>query len=1073
MFRVLLLLFVGLLSASPAPAQHRLSRTVLQSLPAPELPRQDNAALLHREEQVRRPGRPRDFAVALPVHLSPGTDGKWSTDRGRAIWHLRISSPGAKSLNLGFTDFRLPEGAQLYLSTADNRFGPFTAADNEDHAQFWSPLLAGDELVIELRMPTTERTGVGLVLTTVNHDFTGVIDEISGSCNLDVICGGADGFPLIDNYRDIIRSVAAYTLNGKSQCTGFLVNNTNQDGRPLFLTAEHCAVDAESAPSLVAYWNFENSWCRAPNSVESGQPGDGKLDVFNTGARVRARYSATDMVLLELDEPVNPLANAFFAGWSNESAAPTDGVLTVHHPNIEEKRISYSYRETTVSNIIGDSLYSGGDFLRVPSWDVGTTQGGSSGAPLFGTDGLARGQLFGGRASCTKDGDDMFGFLHRSWTGGGTPSSRLADWLDPLHSGTPTQEGLEQSDLPYLVVPETPNLTRCVTDSAVFVLRVGDGFPESNRVSISADPGLTLLAADSVSGGGLLRIVYRGRETPAQAGEHTIQVTVSGGGVTDEVSLRLRLLGGVPAPAVPQYPVDGGDDVGPFARFSWSAQEQSAGYDLQLSNDPSFTLLVADLTRIEDTSYLVRYPLVASTGYYWRVRANNSCGAGEWSPAYLFKTSDLSCITGSAVDLPVEIPTLDSVRIFSQLEINSSTILSSLEVTVGLEHTFIGDVYADLVAPDGTVISLFRPLQNGLCSNSDLYVTFADDAPVTATQFREDCDPGTFGNYRRVQPTRPLSDLAGTPVRGTWQLIVTDRAGGDGGRITEFGLRICGEHTGKGDLAVGILSSPTARCVSTGGTAQLQLAGEFTDLDLRIAADNLLLDNYTYSLDTPTNVLTVNFADWMSVGPGTFDLSFIVTDEDGTERHAVTTLALLPTPEPALPLATRIDTSRVTFQWRTSAEASGYTLEVAASEDFADIILSRYTLGSELAVERRELPDRFFYRLVATNACGSSPGAARFIVLEEPSSSTSFTARDIAVYPNPTHGLLNVELVDEWQRQPLTFTLFDAAGRPVREWEGQGYALRQLELGGNSPGVYYLRIAGVDGIFTKRVLLLR
>ena len=42
------------------------------------------------------------------------------------------------------------------------------------------------------------------------------------------------------------------------------------------------------------------------------------------------------------------------------------------------------------------------------------------------------GQLHGGTASCSSDTYDEYGKIDASWVGGGTPSSRLAEWLDPL-----------------------------------------------------------------------------------------------------------------------------------------------------------------------------------------------------------------------------------------------------------------------------------------------------------------------------------------------------------------------------------------------------------------------------------------------------------------------------------------------------------------------------------------------------------------------------------------------------------------------------------------------------------------
>ncbi|MBD3869039.1 MAG: hypothetical protein IFK94_13025, partial [Acidobacteria bacterium] len=67
-------------------------------------------------------------------------------------------------------------------------------------------------------------------------------------------------------------------------------------------------------------------------------------------------------------------------------------------------------------------------------WDLGTTEGGSSGSPLYNQDHQVIGQLHGGYASCSSQTSDWYGKLSVSWTGGGTNATSLEPWLD--HAGT-------------------------------------------------------------------------------------------------------------------------------------------------------------------------------------------------------------------------------------------------------------------------------------------------------------------------------------------------------------------------------------------------------------------------------------------------------------------------------------------------------------------------------------------------------------------------------------------------------------------------------------------------------------
>ncbi len=435
-------LFFTSLAAQPA------SHAPSSAIPVLAFPAQNNAALLTEELRLRStPGRAPHFALTQSTDVSPATGGKWEElSGGRSVWRLRVNSPNAKSINLGFTEFYLPPGGELYLYPANQKqpevLGPFTPADNEEHNQLWTPIVPTDDLVIELRVPTARKSFVRLRLTDVNHDFVGFNSSslLSGSCNLDVICGAEDGWGIVDKYRDIIQSVAVYSTGGSTFCTGYLVNNARQDCTPFFMTANHCGV-ANAGASLVVYWNFINSVCRQPGSAASGGNGNGVLNNFNTGSIFRATWADSDMTLLELDDPVNPSANAFYAGWDNSLTAPGDTVIAIHHPSTDEKRISFSFQQTFRVNGISSTPAANGNHITVPNWNIGTTEGGSSGSPLFDRFKRVRGQLLGGGAACGNSDFDSYGFFGVSWNGGGTPSTRLRNWLDPDNTGVTQIDG--------------------------------------------------------------------------------------------------------------------------------------------------------------------------------------------------------------------------------------------------------------------------------------------------------------------------------------------------------------------------------------------------------------------------------------------------------------------------------------------------------------------------------------------------------------------------------------------------------------------------------------------------------
>jgi hypothetical protein len=417
---------------APVPAaQKRLDLTPLELVASLELPPLDLEALRKEDAQREREGLPARFALPFERRISPAEAGTWEDlEPERLLWRLRIRSPGAASLNLGFGRFRLPEGAALHLYSADRGHAvrPFTAEDNEAHGELWTPVVLTDDLVLELVLPARELEHLELELDRVNQGYRGFGAQtsalISGSCNLDVVC--PDGIP----WRLEIPSVGLVTIGGIELCSGFLVNNLRQDLAPFFMTAKHCGLGPGNDASLVVYWNYQNSTCRPPFSGQSGLPGDGSLGQFSTGSHFRAAHADSDFTLVELDDDPDPAFELSWAGWDATGSGVSQAV-TIHHPGAAEKRISFEYQPPTVSSYFADAEPGDGTHLRVADWDVGTTEVGSSGSPLFDAAQRVIGQLHGGLASCSSDSPDWYGRFARSWTGGGTNSTRLRNWLDP------------------------------------------------------------------------------------------------------------------------------------------------------------------------------------------------------------------------------------------------------------------------------------------------------------------------------------------------------------------------------------------------------------------------------------------------------------------------------------------------------------------------------------------------------------------------------------------------------------------------------------------------------------------
>jgi len=185
----------------------------------------------------------------------------------------------------------------------------------------------------------------------------------------------------------------------------------------------------------IIWFNYESSTCTNPVTEPTGQT--------LTGASLKANNSASDFALVMLDETPPLNYNVYYNGWSNINTAPSSSVV-IHHPSGDIKKISYENNQA-ISDTYADSPAN--SHWRVV-WDDGTTEGGSSGAPLIDQNHRIVGQLHGGYASCSEpDEPDWFGKFSMSWNYGSSPSTRLRDWLDPDNTGATVLDGLEDGML--------------------------------------------------------------------------------------------------------------------------------------------------------------------------------------------------------------------------------------------------------------------------------------------------------------------------------------------------------------------------------------------------------------------------------------------------------------------------------------------------------------------------------------------------------------------------------------------------------------------------------------------------
>ena len=95
-------------------------------------------------------------------------------------------------------------------------------------------------------------------------------------------------------------------------------------------------------------------------------------------------------------------------------------------------------------------------------------------------------------------------------------------------------------------------------------------------------------------------------------------------------------------------PSNGKTNVTTTPTFNWGAVTGATSYDVEVCTDSdcSFVLrFAADLTA---TQWTVFTALNKSTTYFWRAKANNSCGSSPWSTTWRFATGNCFIATAAS-----------------------------------------------------------------------------------------------------------------------------------------------------------------------------------------------------------------------------------------------------------------------------------------------------------------------------------------------------------------------------------------------------------------------------------------
>jgi PKD repeat protein len=379
---------------------------------------------------------------------------------GAEIWRLNIKSPGALAVGLYYDRFFIPKGGKLFIYNPENKalIGAFTERNNVATGKnFATEMVLGDELVVEyvspvktgnsgnaaMRKADLPRINISSLVYGYNHIYgTQDNSNIGGSnqCMVDVNCS-----PEGDEWQDEKKGVAkiVYTVDTQyvAMCSGSIVNNTAQNLTPYYLTAFHCIDGNVEYDTMTFYFHFERPDCAAGDTP----PTTTKTMVGAEYVASSSIYGGSDGALLKLTEAIPLDYDIYYNGWDRTNPTAAFDGAGIHHPAGDLKKISTFEGATSFSQ--GINWQGGGNTPANAHWEVpfvattngsGGTEGGSSGSPLFNSEGLIMGTLSGGGSSCAP-AESYYGKLWSHWDQG--IAEPLAPYLDPIGTGQTTLAG--------------------------------------------------------------------------------------------------------------------------------------------------------------------------------------------------------------------------------------------------------------------------------------------------------------------------------------------------------------------------------------------------------------------------------------------------------------------------------------------------------------------------------------------------------------------------------------------------------------------------------------------------------
>lgn len=332
------------------------------------------------------------IGAARVMDGNPLTKGTWSPGPQAGdppVWRVEIVSPGAVGLRLHLVNFQ-ETGGLVWVHNGDAAklqvLGPYERAvlATTTSRDVWTEVLFGEHIVLEYQAQAGAVMGGDppFQIAELIHfwEFMGLksaslpkavekAPALDTSCMLDAVCYETTS-PIKDHFNSVV-----YLVIVDHTCTGTMLNDPANSGKPWMLTAGHCITSDVEAASTLAYANYQTGFCGAV------APPDYYTLPYASGAVLLAQSNlaaALDYAFVLMNSAPGGVT---FSGWSTDLVTPGLSFYDISHPRNLSKRFAQL-----------QSSSSRTDSFSVSSI-VGRMDHGSSGSSIFDADGATRGVL--------------------------------------------------------------------------------------------------------------------------------------------------------------------------------------------------------------------------------------------------------------------------------------------------------------------------------------------------------------------------------------------------------------------------------------------------------------------------------------------------------------------------------------------------------------------------------------------------------------------------------------------------------------------------------------------------------